>query len=120
MADSVSPLGGIPNPEGPEVMYVQGVSNPSFVGQYPATQATVALVVSILGLTMCCLLPPIGLMMANSALEITKNHPGHPDHGLAKAANVVAWIGIGVLIFSIIFMLIYIVAIGALIASGEA
>ena len=85
-----------PNPEGPEVLYVQGVSNPAAVGQYPQTQAVVAMVLSVMsiaaGCGLCTAIP--GLMMANTALEITSKHPGHPDQGLAKAAQVIGWIGI--------------------------
>jgi TRAP-type C4-dicarboxylate transport system permease small subunit len=100
-----------------ETIYVQGMSDPTKIGQYPATQATVALIVSILGLTFCCLLPPVGLMLANSAIEITKNHPGHPDQGLAKAAQVCSWLGIAILIMSILFTILYIVFIGVIIAA---
>lgn len=107
----------IPNLEGPEVLYVQGVSNPAAVGQFPGTQAMAALICSILGVTFCCLLPPVGLLLANSALEITKQYPGHPDHGLAKAAQIVGWIGIVLLILTVIFMLIYFVFLGLLVAA---
>ena len=100
----------------PEVLYVQGMSNPATIGQYPTTQATVALIVSIVGLTMCCLLPPVGVMMANQALAVTSQYPGHPDHGMAKAANIVGWIGVGILIISALFMIVYFVVIGIIIA----
>ncbi len=106
-----------PNPEGAEVLYVQGVSNPAAVGQFPATQALAALICSVLGVTVCCLLPPVGLLLANSALEVTNQHPGHPDHGLAKAAQIVGWIGIVLLILSVIFMIIYFVFLGLLVAA---
>jgi hypothetical protein len=36
--------------------------------------------------------------MANIALQTTKSMPGHPDEGIAKAAQVVAWISIGLAI----------------------
>ena len=107
----------IPNLEGPEVLYVQGVSNPAAVGQFPATQALAALICSILGVTVCCLFPPVGLLLANSALEITNQHPGHPDHGLAKAAQIVGWIGIVLLILTVILLLIYFVFLGLLVAA---
>ena len=117
MMDNNSQSEGTPNLEGPEVLYVQGVSNPAAVGQFPATQAMAALICSILGVTVCCLFPPVGLLLANSALEITNQHPGHPDHGLAKAAQIVGWIGIVLLILSVIFMLIYFVFLGLLVAA---
>lgn len=101
----------------PEVLYVQGMSNPATIGQYPTTQATVALIISILGMTMCCLLPPVGVMMANQALAVTSQYPGHPDHGMAKAANIVGWIGVGLLIISVLFMIVYFVFIGIIIAA---
>ena len=119
MMDDDSQSEATPNLEGPEVLYVQGVSNPGAVGQYPATQAMAALICSILGVTVCCLLPPVGLLLANSAMEITNQHPGHPDHGLAKAAQVVGWIGVGILILSVIFMLLYFVFLGIIIAGAE-
>ena len=58
-----------------EVLYVQGMSNPMNVGQYPQTQATVALVLSIVGLMgfSCCTAIP-GVILAGSALEITKQY----------------------------------------------
>ena len=54
-----------PNPEGAEVLYVQGVSNPAAVGQYPPTQAIAALILGILGLLgfSCCTAIP-GLILA--------------------------------------------------------
>ncbi|MEL0016754.1 MAG: DUF4190 domain-containing protein [Rhodospirillales bacterium] len=115
--DDNSQSEGTPKPEGPEVLYVQGVSNPAAVGQFPATQAMAALICSILGVTVCCLLPPVGLLLANSALEITNQHPGHPDHGLAKAAQIVGWIGIVLLILTVILLLIYFVFLGLLVAA---
>ena len=90
-----------------EVLYVQGMSNPMNVGQYPSTNATVALVLSIVGLMgfSCCTAIP-GVIMASSALEITKQHPGHPDQGLAQAAKIVGWITIGLGIVIIGFYLL--------------
>ena len=94
-----------------EVLYVQGMSNPMNAGQYPQTQAVVALVLSIVGLTMCCLTAPVGLIMANTALETTKQYPGHPDQGLATAAKIVGWITIGLWIAIIGFYLLLAVVV---------
>jgi hypothetical protein len=92
-----------------EVLYVQGMSNPTNVGQYPQTQATVALVLSIVGLMgfSCCTAIP-GVILAGSALEITKQHPGHPDQGLANAAKIIGWVSIGL---TIAFVGLYLVII---------
>lgn len=85
------------------------------VGQYPQTQATIALVLSIVGLMgfSCCTAIP-GVIMANSALEITKQNPGHPDQGLANAAKIIGWISIGLTIaFVGLYLFIIIVAVAA-------
>jgi hypothetical protein len=89
-------LDGSPNvSEGvaPEQIYVQaGQFAP---GQMPTTNATVALILSIIGLVMCGLCTAVpGLILANGALEITKQYPMHPDAGVAKAAQVVGWVSI--------------------------
>ena len=88
-----------------EVLYVQG--NPMNAGQYPQTQAVVALVLSVVGLMgfSCCTAIP-GVIMANAALETTKQYPGHPDQGLAQAAKIVGWITIGLWIVVIGFYLL--------------
>jgi len=98
-----------------EVLYVQGMSNPMNVGQYPQTQAVVALVLSVVGLmgASCCTAIP-GVIMANSALEITKQNPGHPDQGLANAAKIIGWISIGLTIaFVGLYLFIIIIAVAA-------
>ena len=66
------------------------------MGYFPTTNATLALVLSVLGIVGCSIFTAIpGLIMANIALQTTKSMPGHPDEGIAKAAQVVAWISIG-------------------------
>jgi hypothetical protein len=98
-----------------EVLYVQGMSNPMNVGQYPQTQATIALVLSIVGLMgfSCCTAIP-GVIMANSALEITKQNPGHPDQGLANAAKIIGWISIGLWVVGLALYFLMIVVFVAL------
>ena len=93
-----------------EVLYVQG--NPMNAGQYPQTQAVVALVLSVVGLMMCGLCTAVpGVIMANTALGTTKQYPGHPDQGLAKAAQIVGWITIGLWILLIGFYLLLAVVV---------
>ncbi len=91
------------------------------VGQFPETQATVALVLSILsiafGCGLCTAIP--GLMMANTAIETTSQYPGHPDHGMAKAAQVVGWIGIVMGIIALLVLVLYFGLLALLISSGE-
>ena len=71
---------------------------------YTTTSATAALIFSIIGLVIC---QPIGiasLIMANKALAITSMSPGHPEHGSAKAAQVISYICIGFLILTIAYI----------------
>jgi hypothetical protein len=52
--------------------------------------------------------------MANTALGTTKQYPGHPDQGLAKAAQIVGWITIGLWIVIIgFYLLMFVVVIAA-------
>ena len=98
-----------------DVVYVQGMNNPMNAGQYPQTQAVVALVLSVVGLMMCGLWTAVpGVIMANTALGTTKQYPGHPDQGLAKAAQIVGWITIGLWIVIIgFYLLMFVVVIAA-------
>ena len=67
------------------------------VGQFfPATNAVVALVLACLSFVLCgvCMSIP-AVILAGQALQITSSMPNHPDHGTAKAAQVVAWVNIG-------------------------
>ena len=84
-------------------------------GYYPPTQAVLALVLSILGVVACSICTAIpGLILANSALKVTDSMPGHPDAGMAKAAQVVGWIVIGLTLHGIIG---YALLFGVLIAA---
>ena len=90
-----------------EVLYVQGMSNPMNVGQYPQTQATIALVLSIVGLMMCGLCTAVpGVIMANTATKTTQQYPGHPDQGMPTASKIIGWITIGLWIAIIGFYLL--------------
>jgi hypothetical protein len=83
----------------------------------PATSATVALVLSILGLVACSICTAIpGLIIANQALTITDQYPDHPDAGSAKAAMVISWVVIGLTIVGILF---YAILFAGLAVSGE-
>ena len=74
------------------------------MGYYPETNATLALVLSVLGIVGCSIVTAIpGLIMANTALQTTNAIPGHPDLGIAKAAQVIAWISIGLAILGLFF-----------------
>ena len=93
--------------------------SPGVVGVgFPATSAVAALVLSILGIVGCgCCTAIPGLIIANNALVITNQYPGHPDAGMAKAAQIIAWIVLGLTIAIILF---YVILGGGLLALGIA
>ena len=77
----------------------------------PATSATTALILSILSIFcggICLAIP--GLIIANQALAITDQHPGHPDAGSAKAAKIISWIVIGLTLAVVLLYLVMIFA----------
>jgi len=84
----------------------------------PATSATTALVLSILSIFcggICLAIP--GLIIANQAIAITDQYPGHPDAGSAKAAKIISWIVIGLTLVGILLYAVLGVALFA--SSGE-
>ena len=89
--------------------------------QQPSTNATAALVISLLSLVggfligLPFLLAPISLLMANSALKTTSMHPGHSDHGIARAAQIISGIITGLM--AVVFVLVA-MFIGLLSANG--
>ena len=52
------------------------------------------------------------VIIANGALQITSNQPGHPDHGLARAAQIMGWVMIALTIIGIIAWVFFFVIIG--------
>ena len=98
----------------PQAQPVVGMGVPGMSA--PATSATTALVLSILSIFcggICFAIP--GLIIANQALAITDQYPGHPDAGSAKAAKIISWIVIGL---TLAVILLYAVLGVALVASG--
>ena len=98
----------------PQAQPVVGMGVPGMSA--PATSATTALVLSILSIFcggICLAIP--GLIIANQALAITDQYPGHPDAGSAKAAKIISWIVIGL---TLAVILLYAVLGVALVASG--
>ena len=93
--------------------------SPGMMAAFPATSAVAALVLSILGIVGCgCCTAIPGLIIANNALVITNQYPGHPDTGMAKAAQIIAWIVIGLAIVGILGILIWVLMFGGLLALG--
>ena len=114
---------GIPTAEpnsAPETVYVQGAP----MGQFTQTNAMLALILSIVGLLATfivgfgVLLAIPSLILANGALTITNGQPGHPDHGSAKAAQVISWINIALTIIGIIIIIAFLVLFVSIAAMG--
>ena len=90
--------------EAPQQIYVQGGQYGGPGAIFPTTNAVLALVLSILGIVMCSICTAIpGLIVANGALATTTQYPGHPDQGMAKAAQIISWIGIGLFVLVVLF-----------------
>ena len=109
-------LEGSPSVTGqaPQQIFVQGHGGPGMI--MPTTNAVLALVLGILGIVACSVCTALpALILANGALATTSQYPGHPDQGLAKAAQIVAWIGIGIFI---LMMVIYGGLFTAMVVSG--
>ena len=90
--------------EAPQQIYVQGGQYGGPGAIFPTTNAVLALVLSILGIVMCSICTALpGLIVANGALSTTAQYPGHPDQGMAKAAQIISWIGIGLFVLLVLF-----------------
>lgn len=91
------------------VVQVQGAS----MGQYTQTNATLALILAAVSYFMCgiCTAVP-AFILANGALAITTSQPGHPDQGLAKAAQILGWIMVVLTIIGILVWLLFAGLIG--------
>tara|TARA_B100001564_G_scaffold145473_1_gene122127 strand:+ start:250 stop:666 length:417 start_codon:yes stop_codon:yes gene_type:complete len=88
------------------------VQGNSMVGQYTETNAVLAMILAAVSYFMCGICSAIpAVIMANGALQITRSQPGHPDQGLAKAAQIMGWVMIiltvlGILIWGILIFLV--------------
>ena len=97
------------------------VSGNSVMGQYTETNAVLAMVLAAISYFLCGICSAIpAVIIANGALQITSNQPGHPDHGLARAAQIMGWIFIGLTIAAILFYILLFVVLGgvAILAEG--
>ena len=105
-------------PYAPQQPIVTGQMGIPVIGQFfPPTSALAALILaclSFVGCGVCTSIPAV--IMASQALQITQNMPGHPDHGTAQAAQIVAWVNIGITILVVIF---YIGMFGFLAMNGD-
>jgi|Marorgknorr_s2lv_3_1036020.scaffolds.fasta_scaffold90474_1 hypothetical protein len=87
-------------------------ATPQMMTIAPSTNATTALVLSIIGIVLvffygigiCFAIP--ALILANGALNITNQFPNHPDAGTAKAAKVVSWVAIGVTLSFVVLVVL--------------
>lgn len=100
------------NPTKNAVSSVQVQGN-SIVGQYTETNAVLAMILAAVSYFMCGICSAIpAVIMANGALQITRNQPGHPDQGLAKAAQIMGWVMIILTVLVIVIWGILIFVVG--------
>jgi len=99
------------NPTKNAVSSVQVQGN-SIVGQYTETNAVLAMILAAVSYFMCGICSAIpAVILAHGALQITSSQPGHPDQGLAKAAQIMGWVMIiltvlGILIWGILIFVV--------------
>ena len=91
-----------------QVMQVQGMQN---MGGMPTTNAMLALILAIVSIFVggICLAIP-SLIIANGALKITSQYPGHPDQSNANIARIISIISI--VIYSLVIVFYAFVIIG--------
>ena len=100
------------NPTKNAVSSVQ-VQGSSIVGQYTETNAVMAMILAAISYFMCGICSAIpAVIIANGALQITNNQPGHPDHGLARAAQIMGWVMIVITVVGILIWGILIFVVG--------
>ena len=89
------------------------VQGNSIVGQYTETNAVLAMILAAVSYFMCGICSAIpAVIMANGALQITSSQPGHPDQGLAKAAQIMGWVMIIITVLGILIWGILIFVVG--------
>ena len=87
-------------------------------GMVPRTKAEIALVLSISGLmlfSICTAIP--GLLIANGALATTNQFPNHPEHGIARAAQIISLVTIALFAF-IVLLIMALLLLGILVVQG--
>jgi len=100
------------NPTKNAVSSVQVQGN-SIVGQYTETNAVLAMILAAVSYFMCGICSAIpAVIMANGALQITSSQPGHPDQGLAKAAQIMGWVMIILTVLAILMWGILVFVVG--------
>ena len=113
-SDSAAPLlygAAQPNPQG-SVQPMMGMGTDMRGEQ--STQATAALVVSLVSLVggivffLPFFLAPVSLVLANKSLNITKMYPGHSEHGVARAAQIISAIIVTLLLIGVIIFGLFI------------
>ncbi len=91
-------------PYGPPGTYGGGVGDP-VAKQQARNNATGALIASIIGVFVCAvILEPFAIWRARQAKEILM--PGEQGRGTADAAEIIAWIGLGLWVVGMLFVFV--------------
>jgi hypothetical protein len=83
------------------------------------TGATLALILSIVGLVVCQPLNIVSLIMSNNAARKVQETGKYQDQGQVKAAKIISIVGIVLLAIGIVIGIVYVIAIGAAISNGN-
>ena len=81
-------------------------AGPPHVPGETAGKATASLILGILSLILCSLLAPVAIVYGNQAKEEIDANPGLGGRGLAQAGVILGWIGVAVLVVSIIVLIV--------------
>ena len=99
-------------------MMGNGMMGNGMVAPMAETKATTAFVLSLVALIglfifpLTMLIAPVSLIMANNALKITNLNPSyHPDHGKARAAQIISAIMTVLLCLGLAFVALIIVGL---------
>ena len=99
-------------------MMGNGMMGNGMVAPMAETKATTAFVLSLVSLIgffifpLTMLIAPVSLIMANNALKITNLNPSyHPDHGKARAAQIISAIMTVLLCLGLAFVALIIVGL---------
>ena len=115
---------GYGQPTPPPGQYGYGQSAPPPVGPHGYapdvdTGATLAMILAIIGLVICQPLCIVSLIMSNNAARKVQETGKWQDQGQVKAAKIISIVGIVLMAIGIVIGIIYVIAIGAAISSGE-
>lgn len=95
--------------------------SPAYSGPAPnEPSAVTAMVLGILGITVCGVLAPFAWNVGKKSVDNIRNNPGqYSGEGMAQAGYILGIIGTVLLGLALIFLLIWVVAMGAIFGAAR-